>query len=749
MQNWLIVVTAFFFALCSVMIGTQAQTTCGETTGRTERDFHYASDIQTRIYYTVYLPACYDQTDDSYPVIYLMHGSNEDDGQWGRLGLFDLLDEGIARGEYPPVIAVMPFAEWVGNENRFDRYSWSGVFRDGVMPLLEDTYRIDTGRRAIGGISRGGFWAFHFAFRDPAMFDAVGGHSAFFDLYHAPPEENPLHLASDGENVDTLRIWLDHGVDDYALPGLEIMHERLSERGVAHLYTVKPQGEHNNAYWGQHIAEYVQFYMQGWQSDVQPEPTATHPPALFVTNTPRPTPQSDLGLLPTPTVPAPVAELAPTTAPSSADDNLYLLLPAIAFGSRQANMTGEQLANIRAGLLDPRLVLSTDVAGMLALDYGINVAEGTRLVEPGALLNTLSRDGTLYTLLPFDRLTPRYRVLRVDETHPLDADLAEYPFAFASDTPNFYPVRLTRIAMSGVTALTREMLPALDREGVEWAASGIQDYVTAADFFHTSNEVSFHPACPSMDVAGRLGAFCSKPAHFELLTLLDLDIVELSGNHNNDYGYDAYNDTLQWYVERGIAPLGGGETLEDAQRPLLIEHHGNRIALLACNWAGPYYAQVNENEGMLGGVRPGAAPCERDWLQITLPVLAEENDLVIVSSQHFEFDEFTPRPQIQSDYRELVGWGADVVVGTHSHFPQTFEFAGEGFIHYGLGNLYFDQEFFGGVRFFIDQFFIYEGRLLTVDLFTGIIEDQGRPRPMTADERENFLFLILTQYGGM
>jgi hypothetical protein len=39
----------------------------------------------------------------------------------------------------------------------------------------------------------------------------------------------------------------------------------------------------------------------------------------------------------------------------------------------------------------------------------------------------------------------------------------------------------------------------------------------------------------------------------------------------------------------------------------------------------------------------------------------------------------------------------------------------------------------------MDQLFIYGGRLLGVDLFTGIIEDQGRPRPMTPDERDDFL----------
>jgi hypothetical protein len=50
------------------------------------------------------------------------------------------------------------------------------------------------------------------------------------------------------------------------------------------------------------------------------------------------------------------------------------------------------------------------------------------------------------------------------------------------------------------------------------------------------------------------------------------------------------------------------------------------------------------------------------------------------------------------------------------------------------------------MRFFMDQLFIYEGRLLGIDLFTGIIDDLARPRPMTDEEQVNFLaFMFNTQ----
>ena len=70
------------------------------------------------------------------------------------------------------------------------------------------------------------------------------------------------------------------------------------------------------------------------------------------------------------------------------------------------------------------------------------------------------------------------------------------------------------------------------------------------------------------------------------------------------------------------------------------------------------------------------------------------------------------------------------------------------FIHYGLGNLFFDQMTYilpsGEVidetrREFYDRHVFYDGRYLGVELLTGMLEDYSRPRPMTAAERDAFL----------
>ena len=189
-----------------------------------------------------------------------------------------------------------------------------------------------------------------------------------------------------------------------------------------------------------------------------------------------------------------------------------------------------------------------------------------------------------------------------------------------------------------------------------------------------------------------------KREHASLFDILNVDVVDLTGNHVNDFGYDAFEDTLMLFEEAGTRVVGGGRSRGDARKALILSHNGNTIAWLACNAVGPYYALVNEDPSALGGQRPGAAYCDRAWLQGRLPVLAAQNDLVLLTVQYREYESYTPTAQQQADFRAFAEWGADVVIGTAEHKPMIFEFyrtrRGEtAFIHFGLGNLYFDQSF--------------------------------------------------------
>lgn len=668
--------------------------------------------LRRNVRVTVVLPPCANLALAPLPNVILLHGSNTDNTHWLTLGAMDVLAEGVTSGALPPMALVLPFGDAEANQNSFTANSWGEALVKDVIPAVEQHYPLDGNARAIGGISRGGFWAFHVGLRYPQMFRAIGGHSAFFDQYHAPDDANPLDLALTVVNAPP--IALDRGLDDYAAPGLDMMDARLSRAGVPHTYTIYPTGEHNNAYWGAHVAEYLAFYGENL-SPAAPEPQ----PLIFATNTPPP--QQGVGLA--------------------------LYVPVAAFAGRTFNITREQLDAVLNGQPDALLTVTQATRDALA-GYNRPLHPDIRTVEDArALDNDLYRDRRRWSLVAWDDMTLRLRILWVDEEHPLYT-LDTYPLAMASYTPNFDPDKLTTVMLSGVTAMARRVVGAMDENGVDWAAEAIAPYTTRADIFHVSNEVSVVPECPEggTDRFGGGNSMCTKPAHIAVFERLGVDVIELSGNHNNDYGYQPYLDTLGIYHEAGWQTVGGGATVDEARRPLIFEQNGNRIAWVSCNVAGPYYAQATD------GTRPGAAACDREWLRSTLPALKTSNDIVILSLQYWEFDQYPPTPQQRVDFADYARMGADVVVGTQAHFPQTYNiisgYGGEpAFIHYGIGNFIFDQPWWAGVRFTLDELFIYDGRLMTVSPYPGIIENHIRPRLMDPTERDNYLYVIMMQNG--
>ncbi|NJL93339.1 MAG: esterase family protein [Anaerolineae bacterium] len=218
------------------------------------------------------MPPCHEINARRYPYILLMHGSVQSDTHWDNLGLDEALARGVALGRLPPLALVLPFGGSLANLNTFGpSASWGAVVLDELVPHLEATYCLTQGereQRAIGGISRGGFWAFVIALRHPEVFGAVGGHSAFFDLFHAPPTHNPLDLALATPPDPPLRIWLDRGRNDHAQVNLDLMSERLTSNGIDHIYARHPVGQHNDLYWAAYLEDYLRFYSAPWTANV-------------------------------------------------------------------------------------------------------------------------------------------------------------------------------------------------------------------------------------------------------------------------------------------------------------------------------------------------------------------------------------------------------------------------------------------------------------------------------------------------
>ena len=443
------------------------------------------------------------------------------------------------------------------------------------------------------------------------------------------------------------------------------------------------------------------------------------------------------------------------------------LLDGVKWADVRRFWTGEAgaLAEIVGdGQTIPTLFVTSETLAVLSRVWGapsntapISVTNTAEIVE-----RAWAARPRAWGIVPFDELVPKWKVLTVDGANVLDKalDIKSYPLTVvigaegegadklvAALAPkgklatNRDTEQMTTLIMTGVTALVRGTAAKMEQKGILYPAEKVGALLKAADITHISNEVPFAKDCPPPDPKQESLVFCSSPAYIELLRAVGTDIVELTGNHFQDYGSQATLDTLEMYRQEGWPYYGGGANLDDARKPVVITDHGNQISFIGCNPVGPEYAWATED-------RPGAAPCDFDYMHGEISRLKLKGVLPIVTWQYWEFYFYEPTAQQQLDFRGMVDAGAAIVSGSQAHHPQAIEFYKDGFIHYGLGNLFFDQMRALGTRQeMIDRHTIYKGRHISTELFTYMLEDYCQPRPMTPEERAELLKAVFKASG--
>jgi len=451
-------------------------------------------------------------------------------------------------------------------------------------------------------------------------------------------------------------------------------------------------------------------------------------------------------------------------SPNDADFTWVFALVA-PFATLTDNMADNALQAVWTGGDEAaqRLVLSDSTRAVFTRVWGYSNPTRVEVAAADELLEKTWQAKNTWAIVPFEEIVSRWKVLRVNGFSPFDRglDLQTYPlavnFQWQSQTPageaalaalqlaehfrsNRDEQKLSRVVITGVTALVRSTAEKMELNGVDYPIGDIKDWLVDADITHISNEVSFYDQCPPA-LPVRMGLrFCSQTKYIQMLDDLDIDVVELTGNHLIDYGRYAFSQTLQMYADHGIQFYGGGKDLAASQIPLVIEDHGNRIAFIGCNRAGPPNDWATED-------LPGSAPCDLDLMINQVKGFLDEGVLPIVTFQHYEVDQTMPGNQARQEMEKMSEAGAVIVSGSQAHFPHAFGFRGNNFIHYGLGNLFFDQMWSFNRREFIDRHIFYDGQYLGTEVLTAMLEDFARPRPMTPVERTKFLTEYFTVSG--
>ena len=261
----------------------------------------------------VLLPAGYTaESARRYPVLLLLHGCCDDYRSWVDKGRAEQLTAPY------PLIVVMPdggSAGWysdpyAGGPPKYETYAF-----DELLPWVDQAFRT-TGKRAVGGLSMGGFGALKYAARHPGVFEAAASYSGVLDApsFAANGYANLIPDAVWGPRATDLARWREHNPLDLAanLRGLKLlelrtgngqpgpldtrtsrdnlelevwrentaMHAKLDELQIPHVYDDYGPGVHDWPYWARALEQTLRNLVAVFPTMIETTVSGTVPATL-------------------------------------------------------------------------------------------------------------------------------------------------------------------------------------------------------------------------------------------------------------------------------------------------------------------------------------------------------------------------------------------------------------------------------------------------------------------------------------
>ena len=239
--------------------------------------------------YAIYLPPDYETSQRSYPVLYLLHGSGDDQTGWVQFGeVKHITDEAIKEGKATPVIIVMPDANTTHRGYFNDikgEWRYEDFFFEEFIPFIEKKYRIKSEKkyRAVSGLSMGGGGSFMYALHHPELFSSAcplsayigplsiedakksypGNSDATVEKYYNSHSALPLINNLPDSLKTAVRWFIDVGDDDFLFEGNSLAHIAMRKKGIPHEFRVR-NGAHSWTYWRSSLPNVLEFVSQAF-----------------------------------------------------------------------------------------------------------------------------------------------------------------------------------------------------------------------------------------------------------------------------------------------------------------------------------------------------------------------------------------------------------------------------------------------------------------------------------------------------
>lgn len=187
--------------------------------------YYYSGHLDRTRRMHVWTPPGLD-TDQDYPVFYLLHGAMDSDDSWGTVGRAGfILDNLLAENSIDPMIVVMPHGHTSSfnmGSDALETEDFVTEFVEDIKPWVEANYPVSAKREdtAIAGLSMGGMQTLDIAFGNLAEYGYIGVYSSgIFSVAEDDSWEQAHQTTlSDVSLRDGLAlVWFATGKDDFLL----------------------------------------------------------------------------------------------------------------------------------------------------------------------------------------------------------------------------------------------------------------------------------------------------------------------------------------------------------------------------------------------------------------------------------------------------------------------------------------------------------------------------------------------------
>jgi poly-gamma-glutamate synthesis protein (capsule biosynthesis protein) len=185
-----------------------------------------------------------------------------------------------------------------------------------------------------------------------------------------------------------------------------------------------------------------------------------------------------------------------------------------------------------------------------------------------------------------------------------------------------------------------------------------------------------------------------------------IDAVLQANNHSFDYGETAFLDSLIHLRNAGLGILGAGLNDDEAAQPFVLQkgpYHAKVYGIASFprewnGWDGLSAAAEPDKPGMLHAGKGGADKLKRHFHEAPgaappaeIQPAADPAETVLDIVLFHGGDEWSRRPNAPTRrlYTELIREGADLIIGSHPHVVQGFEWIEDKAVFWSLGNYVF------------------------------------------------------------